>query len=216
MTTQRAVETKSSRRNGSIMVRKRVSGPPRTARQSVGDGSPLPIRRNSLGSEPRMPNRQSRHSLAISSPVLVQLPERAVRPAPSTPFRISVKAIVAYGDQVLLLRKVEGKWDLPGGRLDGEEDPVQGLERELREEIGIAADTTVLVDCAVRRRVTNMPILVVFYLCRTKIPVDDLQLSPEHNVARLFPPNEVENLKLYRCYKDAIVKVMAEHRRRGR
>lgn len=198
------------------MTGKRLTSPANPIRLSVDNDTPLLIRRISLGSGPRMPNRQSRHSLAISSPVLVQLPERAARLAPSTPFRISVKAIVAYGDQVLLLRKVEGKWDLPGGRLDGEEDPVQGLGRELREEIGIAADTTVLVDCAVRRRVTNMPILVVFYLCRTKVPVDDLKLSPEHNVARLFPPNEVESLKLYRCYKDAIVKVMAEHRRRGR
>jgi 8-oxo-dGTP diphosphatase len=163
-----------------------------------------------------MPNRPSRHNLAISSPVLVQLPERAVRLAPSTPFRISVKAIVAYHDQVLLLRKVEGKWDLPGGRLDGEEDPIQGLERELLEEIGVTADASVLVDCAVRRRVTNMPILVVFYLCRTRVPVEKLRLSAEHNVARLFAPAEVETLKLYRCYKDAIVKVMADHHRRGR
>jgi 8-oxo-dGTP pyrophosphatase MutT (NUDIX family) len=153
--------------------------------------------------------------LAVSPPVLVGVPERAARLAPSTPFRVSVKAIVAYGEQVLLLRKVEGKWDLPGGRLDGEEDPAQGLARELHEEIGIEADSAVLADCAVRRRVANMPILVVFYLCRTRVPVADLRLSGEHNAARLFAPKEVEDLKLYRCYKDAIVNVMADHRRRG-
>lgn len=122
---------------------------------------------------------------------------------------------MAYGDRVLLLRKAEGKWDLPGGRLDQHEDPMDGLARELQEEIGIEVDSMAVADCAVRRKPGATPILVAFYYCRTTSTIEDIRLSPEHVTARLFRPSEVETLKLYRCYKDAIVKAVADHRHRG-
>lgn len=150
----------------------------------------------------------------MSSSILFRLPEVITRPPSTGTFRVSVKGIVAYGDRVLLLRKAEGKWDLPGGRLDQHEDPVAGLVRELQEEIGIEVDSMAVADCAVRRKPGALPILVAFYYCRTRATVDDIRLSPEHVTARLFRPTEIESLKLYRCYKDAIVRAVADHRHR--
>ncbi len=40
-------------------------------------------------------------------------------------------------DQILLVKEKSDKWDLPGGGLDHGEEPVDGLRRELREEIGV-------------------------------------------------------------------------------
>jgi len=56
----------------------------------------------------------------------------------------AVEALVVRHGRVLLARRgVEphaGKWDLPGGFLDEDEDPVDGLRRELREETGLAIE----------------------------------------------------------------------------
>lgn len=54
-------------------------------------------------------------------------------------FHVTVKGLVfdAHG-AVLLLREESGVFDLPGGRLEHGEDLVACLERECREEMGLA------------------------------------------------------------------------------
>jgi 8-oxo-dGTP diphosphatase len=54
----------------------------------------------------------------------------------------TVSAVVLddQGRALLARRKYEpraGKWDLPGGFLDEDEEPLDGLRRELREEAGV-------------------------------------------------------------------------------
>lgn len=63
------------------------------------------------------------------------------------PFRVTaaVYGILREGERILLLRRAatgyrDGQLSLPAGHLDGGEDAVTGLVRELREELGIAAD----------------------------------------------------------------------------
>lgn len=58
-------------------------------------------------------------------------------------------AIVKDGKALITQRGIEpakGKWDVPGGFLAPDEDPVAGLRRELREELGIEVDVSV-ADC---------------------------------------------------------------------
>lgn len=49
------------------------------------------------------------------------------------------KVILVNGGEVLLLRHTYefGRYGLPGGGLDGDEEPLAGLKRELKEELGI-------------------------------------------------------------------------------
>lgn len=51
---------------------------------------------------------------------------------------VAQKAILECGGKILFVRSKigEGKWDLPGGRLHFGEDPIDGLQREVQEEIG--------------------------------------------------------------------------------
>jgi len=50
-------------------------------------------------------------------------------------------ALVVHGGRVLLARRARepyaGTWDLPGGFLEQDEIPLEGLRRELREEVGV-------------------------------------------------------------------------------
>jgi 8-oxo-dGTP diphosphatase len=56
----------------------------------------------------------------------------------------AVQALVVREGRVLLARRAvdpgAGLWDLPGGFLDEGEAPVDGLQRELREETGLAVE----------------------------------------------------------------------------
>lgn len=58
---------------------------------------------------------------------------------------VAVYGILRDHDRILLMRRAgtgyrDGQWSLPAGHLDGGEDAVTGLIRELREELAIEAD----------------------------------------------------------------------------
>jgi 8-oxo-dGTP pyrophosphatase MutT (NUDIX family) len=53
-------------------------------------------------------------------------------------FRVSVKGIVVDEQgRFLLSREDNGKWDMLGGGLGHEENPIEGLKREVFEETGL-------------------------------------------------------------------------------
>lgn len=53
-------------------------------------------------------------------------------------YRVSVKGIVIDDDgRILLSREDNGKWEMLGGGLEHEEDPITGLKREIFEEAGL-------------------------------------------------------------------------------
>lgn len=57
--------------------------------------------------------------------------------------------MVRDGKVLVTQRAIEpekGRWDVPGGFLSAGEEPIDGLKRELREELGIEVDVSV-TDC---------------------------------------------------------------------
>jgi len=56
--------------------------------------------------------------------------------------RISVNAFLICNDQFLLLRRAHPPviWAPPGGHLLTDEDPIEGLQREILEETGLTAE----------------------------------------------------------------------------
>jgi len=56
--------------------------------------------------------------------------------------RISVNAFLIFNDQFLLLKRAQSPqiWGPPGGHLLPDEDPVEGLQREIFEETQLRAD----------------------------------------------------------------------------
>lgn len=54
--------------------------------------------------------------------------------------KIAQKAIIFRDDKILLIRdprESEEIWEIPGGRMNENEDPRAGLEREIFEELGV-------------------------------------------------------------------------------
>lgn len=52
-------------------------------------------------------------------------------------YRVSVRGIILEGDKVLLLRKPNRTWDLPGGKLENGESDLTCVIREVYEETGL-------------------------------------------------------------------------------
>lgn len=60
-------------------------------------------------------------------------------------------AILQQDQQILLTRRPDGSrhaglWEFPGGKLDPGESPQQGLQREIREELGIEVEVGEVFD----------------------------------------------------------------------
>ena len=55
-------------------------------------------------------------------------------------YRISIKGLVIdETGRFLLAKEDNGRWELLGGGLDHDEDPIVGLKREIKEETGLEA-----------------------------------------------------------------------------
>jgi 8-oxo-dGTP diphosphatase len=61
-----------------------------------------------------------------------------------------VGVVCLRGDEVLLIRRGRpprrGEWSLPGGRIEPGERAIEAALRELREETGVEAEITALID----------------------------------------------------------------------
>ena len=99
-----------------------------------------------------------------------------------------IKGIVVRDDgRVLLLRTVQGKtfWDVPGGRIDDDEDVLQTLDRELHEELPnlkyYRVDSLLHVERVHRDIEDDTSLLLVFYLIKDTIFDGEPQLGEEHS-----------------------------------
>lgn len=66
----------------------------------------------------------------------------AMEATPATAKPIKRRATVIYrrDQQILFVRKRKAKWNLPGGRVEQDETPMQAALREMSEETGLAFD----------------------------------------------------------------------------
>lgn len=67
-------------------------------------------------------------------------------------FRIAVKAFIVKDQKALLIKRRPddvhnpGKWDIPGGRLEPGENPLDGIKRECKEEVGFDIEVAMPLD----------------------------------------------------------------------
>ncbi|MFE2548566.1 NUDIX domain-containing protein [Streptomyces sp. NPDC059355] len=102
---------------------------------------------------------------------------------------VSVAGIVIRDDgRVLVIRRADnGAWEPPGGILERDERPEEGVLREVAEETGIAVEVERLT--GVYKNLT-LGVIALVFRCR---PIGgEEQLSDESTAVRWLTPSEVE------------------------
>jgi len=119
---------------------------------------------------------------------------------------VSAKAVIISGGKTLLLKQPNGRWDLPGGKLDRDEDIVDGLIREVEEETGLKVWPMKYLISKTRRVKKNKDLLIVTFLCSTTKPVKKkhIQLSKEHKKFTFVDLQEAYELNMRNRHKKAL------------
>ncbi len=110
------------------------------------------------------------------------------------PYYTHKVAVIAYllrGDRFLLLKRTSEPaiWAPPGGRLNRDEPPIEGLKREIREETGFEIEVVAPVTTWFGRWHGGW-LLSIDYLAR--ITGGSLRLSREHSDAIWVTLDELE------------------------
>ena len=100
--------------------------------------------------------------------------------------------LIVEDDKVLFLKrtnyvkKYAGKWDLPGGHIHVDEDVVEGLRREVKEETGLDIKEVKKVKDVGNKR----------YFQAT-LPKGEIKLSSEHSEFKMRSVKNIKNPNKY-------------------
>lgn len=114
-------------------------------------------------------------------------------------YRVSVKGIVINDDgRILLSREDNGMWEMLGGGLDHNEDPIDCLKREIHEETGLKVT---YVSENPRYFVTspraNADTFIANVIYEIKLKDYDFTPSDECQELRFFSPQEMHKIELF-------------------
>src|SRR5215469_12239739 len=118
-------------------------------------------------------------------------------------FPVSVKGVAVQGDKVLLLENERLEWELPGGKLELGEDPVDCVAREIREEAGWEVTVGPILDSWQYHIREGCDVVIVTYGCHVQTTAAPT-VSSEHKRAGLFTRDEVPGLAMPDGYKRSV------------
>jgi 8-oxo-dGTP pyrophosphatase MutT (NUDIX family) len=129
-------------------------------------------------------------------------------------FPVSIKGVLEVHGQFVLLKNDRDEWELPGGKLEENETPDQGLKREMLEELNVRVEVTSLLNVWVYNVLGKVDVFIVTLATR---PIDgdpDIRLSPEHKQVGFFSYGDIATLNMPNGYKESIA--LYHHAKRKR
>lgn len=103
---------------------------------------------------------------------------------------IGVKAAILKDGKILLMKRsdkygdISGSWDIPGGRTEAGEEPIEGLKREVKEETGMELNQVLRpLDARTVFKNEDKQIVRITFLCTAN---GDVNLSEEHTEYNWF------------------------------
>lgn len=113
--------------------------------------------------------------------------------------KTGIKAIIKKDNKYLLLHKsltvprFPDFWDFPGGGLDDDEDPTEGIKREVLEETSLKIEPIKVIWKTQAEVNGNM---VEYKVYSVKLLSDEIKLSHEHTEFKWLTKEELLKLKV--------------------
>ncbi len=127
-----------------------------------------------------------------------------------TRFHVHVDAIVRRGDEILIMKRamgaMSGAWYFPGGQLEEDESPEEGVRREIREETGLDVGNLRLFRVWRYRQDESTPAVGITFLCDVP-PGTEPQINEEHAAARWVSPAYYRD----RFFRDDLLALLADN-----
>ncbi len=123
---------------------------------------------------------------------------------------ISVKGVVFENGRVWLRQNPRKEWELPGGRLEANEQPEAAVVREIKEELGCDVEIKEVVHAGVLDvpgdKGAAKKVFVVTYLCNLKTHSGEFENVSEDGLAifQTFDTGDLMKLNLPKLYVQAI------------
>ncbi len=128
---------------------------------------------------------------------------------------IGAKALISHEGKVLVLREAtydegtnEGKWDIPGGRIEAEEPILEGLSREIHEETGLNVEVGEVVGVfetfpTIKGEACH--IVRIFYTAQSTS--SEVRLSGDHDQYEWIDPSNLDDREYVSSLRELLGKV---------
>jgi 8-oxo-dGTP pyrophosphatase MutT (NUDIX family) len=126
-------------------------------------------------------------------------------------FPVSLKGIVLVEGKLPLLFNERDEYELPGGKLEVNESPIECVAREIQEELNISVSVSNILDSWLYHITEETHVVIITYVCITNAVITDLKVSAEHKSLRLFDPKDIFDLCMPEGYKATIRRFLRDH-----
>ena len=110
-----------------------------------------------------------------------------------------------YQGKVLITTGNGEPWELPGGRIHYQEQPIDGLKREVMEELGIQIEPLTVYGVDVFTSKSGNHHFMVFYLCQPLTDAKEIKfVDGEVTDMRWVDETELEDIDMRPQYKDIL------------
>ena len=134
------------------------------------------------------------------------------KPLYENPLPATAAVILDHGDHLLLVKRgmepAKGKWCLPGGFVELDEEPAQGVARELAEETGLIGEVEQLLDCVYEDNPFYGPVIIMGYQLTAE--GGELKAGDDAVAVQYFPLTALPSIA-FESHRTIIKKIMRKN-----